>query len=236
MKLLLIVAHPDDETFGCGSVLAHAAASGVESVVVCATRGELGDVAGGLTADEIGHLRECELRAACDMLGVARVEVLGWRDSGTDGDAAADCLVSATTVDVAKAVAALIDDVRPDVLMVPEGSDGHRDHLATRDATLAAIEMAAWKPTRTYLWCLTRSDLTEFAGIEMGTPDEAITTIVDVRRYLDLRWKAMRAHASQTPPYDSMSPELQDRFLASDHLIRVDPPFTGDDVERDWIP
>jgi hypothetical protein len=46
----------------------------------------------------------------------------------------------------------------------------------------------------------------------------------------------MRAHASQTPPYDHMSPELQHAFLSADHLIRVDPPINAGAVERDWIP
>ncbi|MET0909754.1 MAG: PIG-L family deacetylase [Ilumatobacteraceae bacterium] len=143
MKLLLIVAHPDDETFGCGSVLAHAAASGVESVVVCATRGELGEVNGRVARstmdpEAVGVLREAELRAACAQLGVSRVDVLGWRDSGVVGDPAAGSLVAAPTAEVAREVAQLVDEIRPDILMVPEGSDGHRDHLAVRDATVAA--------------------------------------------------------------------------------------------------
>ncbi|MET0909755.1 MAG: hypothetical protein ABWZ99_09810 [Ilumatobacteraceae bacterium] len=81
-----------------------------------------------------------------------------------------------------------------------------------------------------------RSLLTEFAGVELGTPDDAITTVVDVRRHVERRWRAMRAHASQVPPYESMSPALQDAFLGSDHLIRLDPPLTGGALERDWIP
>ena len=87
VKLLLTVAHPDDETFGCGSVIAHAAANGIEVVVACATRGELGEMAdlnvGDPSPAQVGEIREAELRAAATLLGVARVELLGWLDSGT---------------------------------------------------------------------------------------------------------------------------------------------------------
>ena len=159
MKLLLIVAHPDDETFGCGSVLAHASASGLESVVLCATRGELGEVSGTLPPGEpasvdeerLGQIRVEELRAATQLLGASRVELLGWRDSGVDGEPADGSLAAAATADVATVLAGRIDDLRPDVVIVPEGSDGHRDHIAICDATLAALERSTWRPTRTYL-------------------------------------------------------------------------------------
>ena len=64
--MLVVVAHPDDETFGLGSLLAYAAARGVETVVACATRGELGEIAPGcgVAQSELGAVREAELRAA----------------------------------------------------------------------------------------------------------------------------------------------------------------------------
>ena len=71
---------------------------------------------------------------------------------------------------------------------------------------------------------------------EAGTPDLSITTVVDTSSYIPLRWQAIRAHASQTPPYDMMSPELQQAFLVRDHFIRVDPPFNGEALEEDWVP
>src|SRR5437763_11299620 len=67
-RLQLVVAHPDDETFGCGSLLLHAAAAGATTSVVCATRGEAGE--GG--AADLGAVREQELRAAARLLGVQR--------------------------------------------------------------------------------------------------------------------------------------------------------------------
>jgi N-acetyl-1-D-myo-inositol-2-amino-2-deoxy-alpha-D-glucopyranoside deacetylase len=241
VKLLLTVAHPDDETFGCGSVLAHATARGVESVVACATRGELGQMV-GLAAGEaappnLGDIRESELRAAAAMLGVSRVELLGWLDSGMAGPAAPGSLVAAAPHDVETAIAAVVEDVRPDIVVTLDGSDGHRDHAVVRDATLAALHTTAWRPNRTYLWCLPRSLLADFAGVPgLGTPDEDITTLVDVSDLLHVRWKAIRAHASQHAPYDAMSPDLARAFLSTDCLLRIDPPWPGGEPERDWLP
>jgi N-acetyl-1-D-myo-inositol-2-amino-2-deoxy-alpha-D-glucopyranoside deacetylase len=241
-RLLVTVAHPDDEAFGCGSVLAHAAARGMDSVVACATRGERGEMAPGLMHGhpgqrEMGRLREVELRTAAAILGVDRVELLGWVDSGMEGEPAEDSLAAADPAEVEDALAAVIEDVRPDVVVTLDASDGHRDHAAVRDATLAAVERTSWRPARVYLWCLPRSLLAEFSGVPtLGTPDDELTTVVDVSAHLEQRWRAMRAHCSQVPPYDSMSPDLARAFLATDHLRRVSPPWSGSDVERDWVP
>jgi N-acetyl-1-D-myo-inositol-2-amino-2-deoxy-alpha-D-glucopyranoside deacetylase len=241
VKLLLTVAHPDDETFGCGSVIAHAAANGIEVVVACATRGELGEMAdlnvGDPSPAQVGEIREAELRAAATLLGAARVDVLGWLDSGTSGDAAPGSLVAADPREVEKAVVDVIERERPDVVVTLDASDGHRDHAVVRDATLAAVKRVDDKPARVYLFCLPRSLLADFAGVPgLGTPDDQITTVVDVREHLDLRWRAIRTHASQSPPYDAMPPDVAHAFLATDRFLRVEPAWSGGDVERDWIP
>ena len=87
-RLMVVVAHPDDETFGCGSLLLHASAAGAITEVVCATRGEAGEVAPGVRLPHggLGPLREAELREAARLLGVRRVELLAFGDSGMDGE------------------------------------------------------------------------------------------------------------------------------------------------------
>lgn len=238
-KLLVVVAHPDDEAFGCGSVLAHAQARGASSVVVCATRGELGEPApgSGLSRAELPAVRERELREACALLGAERVEVLGYLDSGVSGEPAAGSLAAADPDELRDRVAAAIERHRPDVVVTLDASDGHRDHAAVRDATLAAIEVVPHRPARTYLFCLARSLMTEFTGVPLlGTPDADLTTVVDVAHLLDLRERAIRTHASQVPPFDSMGRRLRHQFLAVDRLLRVDPPWEGGPLETCWLP
>jgi N-acetyl-1-D-myo-inositol-2-amino-2-deoxy-alpha-D-glucopyranoside deacetylase len=247
-RLLVAVAHPDDESFGCGSLLAHASDRGVETVLCCATRGEAGECAPGfdLGGRSLAGIREAELRLAADLLGVDRVVVLEHRDSGMAGDPEPGALVAAEPDALAAEIRGLIDEVRPDVVVTLDGSDGHRDHLAIRDATVAAVRThGRHRPARTYLECLARANMARWAehqrrldrygdytaAASLGTPADEITTIVDVRRHLDQRWAAIRAHASQTSPYEGLPTDLQEAFLATDHLRRVDPPWTGGPVE-----
>ena len=117
-----------------------------------------------------------------------------------------------------------------------DASDGHRDHVAVRDACIAAVAAAdgAASPPSLYLVCLARSSMRRWAehmavvgageaylGHELGTPDDEITTIVDVPAQLDRRWEAIRAHASQASPYDDLPADLQVEFLATDRLKLV---------------
>ncbi|MGH8977796.1 MAG: PIG-L deacetylase family protein, partial [Acidimicrobiia bacterium] len=93
MLLLVVVAHPDDESFGCGSILAHAAATGYETAVLCATRGEAGE--SRVPTDDLAAVREAELRNAARILGVGTVRVLDHVDSGMKGEPAPGTLAAA---------------------------------------------------------------------------------------------------------------------------------------------
>jgi N-acetyl-1-D-myo-inositol-2-amino-2-deoxy-alpha-D-glucopyranoside deacetylase len=233
MRLLVVVAHPDDESFGCGSVLLHARASGYETSVLCATRGEAGE--SRVPIDDLASVREAELRAAARLLGVTTVAILGYRDSGMDGPLASDSLAAAEPSALADDIAAVIDELRPDVVVTLDASDGHRDHRVIRDATLAAVERADHSPAATYLCCLARSSMARWADQmrasgggdmylsmgELGTPDEEITTVIDVRHHLAQRWASIRAHASQASPYDDLDESLAEEFLGRDRLRLV---------------
>ena len=241
-RVQVVVAHPDDETFGCGSLLLRAADAGAVTAVTCATRGE----AGG-DGKDLGVVRERELREAAAVLGVDRVDVLGFADSGMSGEAGDETLAGAPFPRVLAAVEDAVHSFRPDVLVTLDGSDSHRDHVRIRDAASAVADTVA--VPRVYLHCLPRSLMRRWAahmsrerpGTEhldadvsaLGTPDEEITTFVDVRRYLPQREQAIALHASQASPFDGLPDDLRLAFLGTDHLRRVRPPWPGGDPETD---
>jgi LmbE family N-acetylglucosaminyl deacetylase len=239
-RLQLVVAHPDDETFGCGSLLLHAAAAGAVTAAACATRGEAGggpDDAGG----DLGAMRERELREAAGLLGVSRVDLLGFADSGMSGEADAATLVGAPEAEVRSAVEAVVADFRPDVLVTLDASDSHRDHVRIRD-TAVAVGRAAGVP-RIYLACLPRSLMRRWVDhvrVErpdmehlnadtagLGTPDEELTTVLDATEHLPARERAIAAHVSQTSPFEGLPAELRRAFLDTVHLRRVHPDWSG---------
>ncbi len=248
-RLLVVVAHPDDETFGCGSLLAHTASKGYRTMVVCATRGEGGTPAPGfeLNGATLAQVREDELRAAAGLLGVERVELLPWLDSGMDGGPERGSLVAAPLDEVTEAITAIIDDWEPHTVVTLDGSDGHRDHVHIRNATLAACESSRWRPRTAYLHCLPQQLMREWVQAltsgrpdseylalgDLGTPDEQITTVIDTKAHLALRERAIAAHRSQTSPYEVMPASLRREFLSAERLRRVHPAWTGGPVETE---
>jgi LmbE family N-acetylglucosaminyl deacetylase len=237
-RLLVVVAHPDDETFGTGSIIALAAAAGLEVTVCCATSGEAGEPPPGLTGD-LGALREVELRAAGAALGVNRFVLLGYHDSGMGGEPGPETLVAADFDDVVARIGAVIDDTAPHVLITldPDHGDGHRDHIVVGRAT---VQASKGRPgMRVYAWALARPLLARwFAELESVRPDSEhldldrvglgrelheITATVDVSTVLEVREHAMTLHASQTSPYEGMPPELRADFLRTDRFVRLLP-------------
>ncbi len=246
MTLVVVVAHPDDETFGCGSLLLHAATR-TRTVVVCATRGEAGEYRSGLKLPSGGlaELREAELRAAAATLGVAEVEVLGFGDSGMTGPSPAGSLCATPLTTLAERIRTSLARHQASIVVTLDGSDGHRDHVFIRDAVLAAVE-----PDLTlYLHCLPRVLMhewlrrrarddtgTAYAGDpEIGTPEDEITTVVDTARHYTTRLTAISRHRSQASPYDGLPEDLRRRFLCVDHLRRVQPRWPGGTLETDLL-
>ncbi len=147
--LLAVLAHPDDETFGMGGTLAYYARRNVAAHLICATRGEAGDV------DEeylkgyrsIAERREAELRCAAGKLGLAGVYFLGWRDSGMPGSVDnqhPQALIQQPLEEVAGQIAHYIRRLKPDVLITfdPIGGYRHPDHIFIHQATVKAFRMA----------------------------------------------------------------------------------------------
>jgi LmbE family N-acetylglucosaminyl deacetylase len=239
-RWLVIVAHPDDETYGLGSVIARAAVRGAEVTVACATRGEAGEVdPEDLDYGDLGVVREAELHRADAILGATRVELLGYRDSGFDGPPGAGALCATPVAAVADVLHRLVEDLRPDVVITLDGSDGHRDHQQVRAATVAALRRLGEAAPPLYEHTLPRSllrrwlrETSEARGGDayhaleaeaFGRPDDEVTDVFDVTDVLDRREAAIAEHRSQTSPFDGLSADLRRAFLATDHLVRVSP-------------
>jgi LmbE family N-acetylglucosaminyl deacetylase len=147
--ILAVLAHPDDETFGMGGTLALYAQRGASVYLVCATRGEVGDVDPQYMQgfETIAERREYELRCAAQKLGLKSVFFLGYRDSGMPG--AADnhhpqALAAAPLEEVAGKIVGYIRRLRPQVVLTfdPIGGYRHPDHIAVHDATVRAFALA----------------------------------------------------------------------------------------------
>jgi len=147
--LLVVMAHPDDETFGVGGTLAHCAQHGVTVHLICATRGEAGYVDEKFMQgfQTVAERRESELHCAAGILGLAGVHFLDYRDSGMPGSPDNNhpqALAAAPLEEVAERVAHLIRQLRPRVILTfdPIGGYRHPDHIAIQRATVRAFELA----------------------------------------------------------------------------------------------
>jgi LmbE family N-acetylglucosaminyl deacetylase len=210
--LVTFHAHPDDECITCGGVMRKAHEEGHRVVLVVATRGELGEMPPGLLDDgeELAQRRVAETRAAADILGVDRLEFLGYTDSGMMGEPTNDQPGTFWTADVEEAaakLAAILREENADVLTAYDdhGGYGHPDHIQVHRVGMRAAELAG--TPRVYQSTINRDhamagrgmsgvEMPEFAD-DFGVPESLITCAVDVTAYIEHKRKAMRAHASQ---------------------------------------
>jgi LmbE family N-acetylglucosaminyl deacetylase len=146
-SLLVIFAHPDDESHGPGGTLAKYAAEGVKVHYLCATRGEAGTVDSHfLEYGSIAELRTAELHHAAAELGLVDVTFLDYRDSGMEGSSDnqhPESLYAAPLDNVAERIADHIRRLRPDVIITHDqyGWYGHPDHIKCYQATLRAYDL-----------------------------------------------------------------------------------------------
>ena len=147
--LLAVLAHPDDETFGTGGTLAHYARLGVKVYLVCATRGEVGEVEPEMLEGfaSIAELRENELRCAAQTLGLTEVFFLNFRDSGMPGTIDNTHPKALFAADLEKVTADVVHYIRllkPQVVITfdPIGGYRHPDHIAIQKATEKAFHAA----------------------------------------------------------------------------------------------
>src|SRR5690606_39223430 len=152
LTLMAVHAHPDDEVMGTGGLLARCAAEGIRTVLVTCTNGEQGDGPGGVKPGEPGHdaaevagRRLAELRESAELLDVAHLELLGYRDSGMDGWSANDhpeAFANIPLDESAGRLTALMERYRPQVVVTYDenGGYGHPDHIQAHRIAMAAAE------------------------------------------------------------------------------------------------
>ena len=200
LRLLCVVAHPDDECFAFGGALALAADHGVETFVLCLTDGQAATNRGEAgSSEELGKMRREEFGASCDVLGVSRHELMDYHDGKlefVDFSEAAGRLV------------AIMREYKPDVVLT-FSSDGalntHADHTMVSALTCAAYHWAA--SAKRYpeagpvhhaekLYLLTTSYFMEDRPAPMPAP---WTVALDVREVMERKQAAFAAHSSQKP-------------------------------------
>jgi N-acetyl-1-D-myo-inositol-2-amino-2-deoxy-alpha-D-glucopyranoside deacetylase len=215
-SLLLVHAHPDDESIGTGATMAKYSAAGARVCLVTCTLGELGEILPPELAhlaadrdDRLGEYRIGELAKACAALGVTDHRFLGgagrWRDSGMIGTAGNDdprCFWRADLDEAAAALLAVIDEVRPQVVVSYDGNGGygHPDHIQAHRVTARAFGMAAARNPDAHRVAK------RYATAQFGAPyavgpvsgqGSRATTAIGASSYLPAKLAAMRAHATQ---------------------------------------
>lgn len=173
-KLLAIFAHPDDEAFGTGGSLSRYAASGMQVALICATRGEVGEISDPsfATPETLGEVRESELRCAAETMGISELIFLNYRDSGMVGTPENEdprAFINAPASEVVQSLVIAIRRIQPDVVVTfePNGGYGHPDHIAIHKHTVTAFKAAAdpeypapgipWQASRLFYTAIPRS-------------------------------------------------------------------------------
>ena len=248
--LVVFHAHPDDEAIATGGSMAKAAEEGHRVVLVVATKGEQGEVPEGylVPGEELWERRVNETHAAAEVLGVERVEFLGYLDSGMMGTPENDAPGSfwrADAEEAARRLAAILDEERADVLTAYDenGVYGHPDHIQVHRVGLRAGELAGTPKVymntvdRDRVWrqireALERGDITEMPGdidpeeFNLGVSEDRITTRIDVSAFLDRKRAAMAAHGSQISDssfFLAMPPEQFAVAFGEEHYILCGP-------------
>jgi LmbE family N-acetylglucosaminyl deacetylase len=233
LRLLCILAHPDDESLGLGGILAKYRREGIGTYLVTATRGEIGwfgppEENPGPT--ELGKIREAELGQAAKVLGLKEVNLLDYHDGELD---------KADPIVLARELVGHIRRIRPQVIVTfdQNGVYGHPDHIAATRAATAATVLAADASYRESLGlpAHTVSKFYYFAWTEevrkayeaafgdlvmvidgaerraVTWPHWTISTTIDTSAHWKTVWDAIRCHSSQLPGYQKLL-DLPDEY------------------------
>ncbi len=246
LKLMAILAHPDDESLGNGGILAKYAAEGIKTYLVTATRGErgwLGDEREYPGLEGLGKIRENELLNAAEVLDMRYVDFLDYIDGELD------------QVPPAEAIAKIVGHlrhVRPDVVVTfgPYGGYGHPDHIAICQFTTAAIveaanpqslyyrDLAPHSVSKLYYMAETEQTFSVYQsvfgdlvmhidGVKRGIvswPEWSVTTRIDTWEYWRTVAHAISCHRTQAPAYlalEQLSDEQRKKLWGIQSYYRV---------------
>ena len=256
LTLLVVHAHPDDESISTGGVLAQYSADGVRTVLTYCTRGEAGDI---LNPDfvspkpglDITEIRAIELEKAVNVLGVKSVHFLGYRDSGMAGTPENHHPQAFAQADKQEATARLVEiirRVRPQVIVTynEKGTYLHPDHIMANRVTRRAFkasgdrdynsreELAPWQPSKLYYTAIPlerirrmhriiveRDEEPGFDPEVLGTPEDKISAMIDVRKFLSRKLEALNCHQSQMNPngiFRRMPEKLREEAMGYEHF------------------
>lgn len=242
-RIVFVHAHPDDESLTTGGTMARYAAEGAHVCLVTCTDGQEGEIAEteGLGPPEeirprLGEVRRSELEEACRHLGPIDLRMLGYRDSGMAGTPAnehPDAFVRRDLEEVADRIAAVLDEVKPQVVVTYNayGGYGHPDHIHAHRATVRALERASVRPVlyhTVYPVSLLRAAQAYFGTgawsdedvLRIGTPDEEVTAVIDTSAYVDRAFAALAAHRTQlgtTRPFIELPDDVRRMWRAAEH-------------------
>jgi len=203
-RILFLLAHPDDETFGTGGTIARYARSGEEIHLATATRGEAGMVGDPPLTDRehLGEIRAGELMEAAKILGIARVHFLGFLDGQ---------LPAVPREPLVERAVEVIRRVRPHVLVGfgPEGVSRHMDHKVMCEVALSAFDRSAdptwypgggapaWAPLKLYQFEIAREILEGWDVPLAGVPRERLTAFIDTSDQVETKIRAFHCHRTQ---------------------------------------
>ena len=204
-RMLVILAHPDDESFAVGGTLAKYAHQDVQVILLCATRGEAGIP--GLSSSEAGDIRERELRKAAEHLGI---EV--YLSACPDGQ-----LANMNPETLLEHIACWIDLVQPQVILTfgPEGVSGHPDHVTISQIVTQAYDLSYNKGMLLYFHPCGATALG--CGVTFSSTGDGQPLVeVDISDYKLEKVCAIQCHASQDPGLPGRPEEEMDKIPCSE--------------------
>ncbi|TGE33005.1 PIG-L deacetylase family protein [Desulfosporosinus sp. Sb-LF] len=215
-KMLLIFAHPDDESFALGGTIAKYAEQGAEITLVAATKGEAGKTAELCKKEELGLFREQELLRAAEVLGISKVIFLGYIDKEVP---------QAPPLEIIGKIVRIIRDVRPQVIITfgEDGASGHRDHRAIHHFTKAAINLA--RESLEPEWG-TPHTLSRLCYVKPGwrLPEaelQGVDFVISISSWAERKWEAISEHRTQLGSrlkFEGMEEKQKQDYLSREYF------------------